>query len=73
MWVFRQFFDIFKKHPKILLDRTPTNKYSEDGENESDIRISSLSSAYEHIYWPKVNFSKLCTAVNKNLLVLVIQ
>lgn len=57
-----QFLDIFRKHPKILLERTPTSKYSDDGENDSDIKISSLSNAYEQMYWPSVDFSKLCTA-----------
>lgn len=47
---FVRFFDIFKKHPNILLDRTPTNKYSDDGENDNDIKISSLSNAYEQMY-----------------------
>lgn len=62
----RRFFDIFRKQPKILLDRTPTNKYSEDGENDNDIIIiSSLSKAYEQMYWPKVDFSRLCTAIGK--------
>lgn len=57
-----RFLDIFRKHPKILLERTPTSKYSDDGENDSDIKISSLSNAYEQMYWPSVDFSKLCTA-----------
>lgn len=60
-----RFLDIFKKHPKILLERTPTSKYSDDGENDNDIKISSLSNAYEQIYWPSVHFSKLCTAMNE--------
>lgn len=54
-----RFLLTFKKHPNILLDRTPTSKYSDDGENDNDINISSLSNAYEQIYWPKFDFFKL--------------
>lgn len=61
-----RFFDIFRKHPKILLERTPTSKYSDDGENDNDIKISSLSNAYEQMYWPRVDFSRLCTATQRN-------
>lgn len=64
---------IFRKHPKILLDRTPTSKYTDDGENDNDIKISSLSNVYEQIYWPSVDFSKLCTAEEKKNYVLQIK
>lgn len=60
-----RFLAIFKKHPNILLDRTPTNRYSDDGENDRDIKISSLSNPYEQMYWPSVDFSKLCTAARR--------
>lgn len=60
-----RFLAIFKKHPNILLDRTPTKRYSDDGENDRDIKISSLSNPYEQMYWPSVDFSKLCTAARK--------
>lgn len=54
----------FRKQPNILLERTPTSKYLDDGENDSDMRISSLSIAYEQMYCPRFSFFKLWMARN---------